>query len=341
MDPDFVDQVRSYVPEEVLFLHAGRNLGAMIELKDGTLLSVSPAGRSISADGGVTWTEQEPVYDVKGRKLDGWLGHLLRLKSGGIGGFAGDSDPFGGESDPTKRYGMSPWFSRSDDEGKTWSGPVRVSEPYNSANMHGAAALTSTGRIVVSVMDFIGQHLRTESSRAPFRDQLALVGHHGHESGMCYCWTYYSDDEGETWRPNEAKGVHATGGELFVTLDYSAGGHYSCEEPDVAEVSPEHLLMIHRTPLGRLFQSWSSDDGATWSQPEPTTLASSRAPAALKRIPGTDDLLIIWNQSSADEIERGTQRHRLSSAISKDGGETWQRGRNVFIGLPTSWFYER
>ena len=330
MDPDFVDQVRSYVPEEVLFLHAGRNLGAMIELTDGTLLSVSPAGRSISADGGVTWTEQEPVYDVKGRKLDGWLGHLLRLKSGGIGGFAGDSDPFGGESDPTKRYGMSPWFSRSDDEGKTWSGPVRVSEPYNSANMHGAAALTSTGRIVVSVMDFIGQHLRTESSRAPFRDQLALVGHHGHENAMSYCWAYYSDDEGETWRPNEAKGVWASGGELFVTLDYSAGGHYSCEEPDVAEVSPEHLLMIHRTPLGRLFQSWSSDDGATWSQPEPTTLASSRAPAALKRIPGTDDLLIIWNQSSADEIERGMQRHRLSSAVSKDGGETWQRGRNVF-----------
>ena len=130
--------------------------------------------------------------------------------------------------------------------------------------------------------------------------------------------------------PNDEKGIWATGAELFVTLDTSAGGHFTCEEPDVVEVSPEHLLMIHRTSLGRLFQSWSSDNGGTWSQPEPTTLASSRAPAAIARIPGTGDLLIIWNQSSADEIENGLQRHRLSSAVSKDGGETWQRGRNVF-----------
>ena len=323
MDQEFVKQVRSYVPEDVLFLHVGRNLGGMIELKDGTLLSVSTAGRSTSPDGGVTWTEREPVHDIEGRQLKGSFAHLVRLESGGIGGFSG-------ESDDTKRYGMSPSFSRSDDDGKTWSKAVRVSEPYNNAVMHGGPAVTSTGRIVVPVYDFIGQHVRSESSRAPFRDQLALVGHHGHENAICYCWAYYSDDEGETWYANEAKGVWATGGELFVTLDSSAGGHYSCEEPDVAEVSPEHLLMIHRTPLGRLFQSWSSDNGASWSQPEPTTLASSRAPAALGRIPGTNDLLIIWNQSSGDEIESGLQRNRLSSAVSKDGGETWQRGRNVF-----------
>ena len=336
MDQEFVKQIRSYIPEDVLFLHIGLNLGGMIELKDGTLLSVAGAGRSISRDGGETWTEREPIYDVEGRQLEGGLVslfpphtgwqfkgiRLLRLKSGGIGGF-------GGGSDQTKPYGTTPWFTRSDDEGKTWSKPVRVAEPYNNGIMHGAAALTSTGRIVASVYDSIGQRHRRRSE-APFRDQLVKVGHHGYEDAMCYCWAQYSDDEGETWHPNEAKGVWATGGELFVTLDGSAGGHYSCEEPDVVEVSPEHLLMILRTSLGRLFQSWSSDDGGTWSQPEATTLASSRSPAALARFPGTNDLLIIWNQSSADEIESGMQRHRLSSAVSKDGGETWQRGRNVF-----------
>jgi hypothetical protein len=337
MDQEFVKQVRSYVPEDALFLHVGRNLGGMIELKDGTLMSLSAAGRSISPDGGVTWTEPEPICGEEGRPLEeglvslfpprtGWQFtgiRLLRLKSGGIGGFAG-------ESNQAKPYGNSPWFTRSDDEGKTWSKPVRMAEPYNNAVMHGAAALTSTGRIVAPVYDFIGQHLRRERGRAPFRDQFAFVGHHGHENAMCYCWAYYSDDEGQTWRPNDEKGIWATGAELFVTLDTSAGGHFTCEEPDVVEVSPEHLLMIHRTSLGRLFQSWSSDNGGTWSQPEPTTLASSRSPAAIARIPGTGDLLIIWNQSSADEIENGLQRHRLSSAVSKDGGETWQRGRNVF-----------
>ena len=337
MEQEFVDQVRSYLPEDVLFLHVGRNLGGMIELKDGTLMSLSGAGRAISPDGGVTWTEPEPICDEEGRQLEeglvslfpphtGWQFtgiRLLRLKSGGIGGF-------GGESNNAKPFGLSPWFTRSDDEGKTWSKPVRIAQPHNNAVMHGAAVVTSTGRIVAPVYDFIGHHLRREPSRAPFRDQFALVGHHGHENAMSFCWSYHSDDEGRTWHPNDAKGVWATGGDLFVTLDTSAGGHYTCEEPDLVEVSPEHLLMIHRTPLGRLYQSWSGDNGGTWSQPEPTTLASSRSPAAIARIPGTNDLLIIWNQSSADEIESGLQRHRLSSAVSRDGGETWQRGRNVF-----------
>ena len=133
-----------------------------------------------------------------------------------------------------------------------------------------------------------------------------------------------------TWHVSEGKGVHGGGGELFITLDYGAGGAHSCEEPVVTDVSPGHLLMFHRTGLGRFYQSWSADDGANWTQPEPTSLATAQAPAALRHIPGTDDLLLIWNQSSADEIWRGRQRHRLSSAISRDGGATWQHGRNVF-----------
>ena len=88
--------------------------------------------------------------------------------------------------------------------------------------------------------------------------------------------------------------------------------------------------MILRTPLGRFYQSWSADDGTSWSRPEPTALASALAPAALGRIPDSDDLLIIWNQASPDEIQRGMQRHRLSSAVSKDGGATWRHTGNVF-----------
>jgi hypothetical protein len=59
-------------------------------------------------------------------------------------------------------------------------------------------------------------------------------------------------------------------------------------------------------------------------------LAASQAPASLGKIPGTGYLLVLWNQSSPEEIERGLQRHRISSAISKDGGITWIHGRNIY-----------
>ena len=319
---DFVSQVRASVPKESLFLHVGRDLGSMIELKDGSLLRVSPAGRLTSPDGGKTWTAPEPVYDVEGRPIQGGFWNLLRLKSGAMGGF------YGGRGNERTKYGMRPWFGRSEDEGKTWK-PIRVGEPYNNSVMHNGGIVTSRGRIVAAVYTLVGKVLR-EKGRALYGDQLVVVGAHGYEHFFTYCWVYYSDDEGETWQTNKGKGVWGAGGELFGTLDYSAGGHYRCNEPTVAEASPDHLLMFLRTPLGRLYQSWSKDDGTTWTRPEPTALASALAPAALERIPGSNDLLVIWNQASADEIERGMQRYRLSSAISKDGGATWTRGRNIF-----------
>ena len=323
LNPQFLDQVRSCIPDETRFLHIGSipHGAGMLESSDGKLLRISSRSRSTSTDGGVTWSTPEPVTDLEGNPIVRGISHLLRLKSGEIGGLYD-------KSEGDKQYGLSPWFVKSDDEGKTWSQPVQVGEPYNNAVMHGAT-VTSTGRIVVSVYKLLGKTV-WEKGRALFGDDIALVGHHGYEHFFTYCWAYYSDDEGKTWKANKGTGVWGAGAELFVTLDYSAGGHYRCNEPVVAEVSPNHLLMVLRTPLGRFYQSWSADNGTSWSRPEPTALASALAPAALGRIPGSHDLLIIWNQASGDEIQRGMQRHRLSSAVSRDAGATWRHTGNVF-----------
>jgi hypothetical protein len=46
-------------------------------------------------------------------------------------------------------------------------------------------------------------------------------------------------------------------------------------------------------------------------------------------LPKTGDLLIVWNQISREEIRRGYRRGRLSSAISTDGGHSWQKFKTL------------
>ncbi len=336
MAADFEERIRECVPSEAVYVNveASRGPRSMLELGDGSLLGVRGAGRSVSGDGGRTWTEPAPLVQADGSEMGGALRHLTRLKSGRIGAFW--SAP-GRESESRgQQYQQTEWFRLSEDEGRTWSEPFRMSEPYNNAVIHNEAAVTGSGRVVAAAYTLVGKTLRGGSlgigptTRALFGEQVARVGAHGYEHFFTYCWAYYSDDEGRTWSANEGKGKWGAGGELFVTLDFSAGGHWRCNEPAIAEVSPDHLLMLMRTPLGRFYQSWSADNGATWSHPEPSSLATALAPAAMTRIPGTGHLLVVWNQASPDEIEKGLQRHRLSAAVSKDGGATWLRSGNVF-----------
>ena len=88
-------------------------------------------------------------------------------------------------------------------------------------------------------------------------------------------------------------------------------------EPTVEEVAPGHLLMFMRTELGRLFQSWSADDGETWTAPQPTLLAAPNAPAQLRRIPVTGDLVVVWSQASEEDVERGVGHTNAPTSMQK------------------------
>jgi len=59
----------------------------------------------------------------------------------------------------------------------------------------------------------------------------------------------------------------------------------------------------------------------------------------------TGELLLIWNQTARGEILKGLHRARLSCAVSKDEGNTWENFRNleslddetVIAPLPPDW----
>ncbi len=135
------------------------------------------------------------------------------------------------------------------------------------------------------------------------------------EGGDSYC--YLSDDDGETWR--ESQRVQPETGSW---------------EPACIELKDGRVLMLMRTQLGGQYQSTSEDGGETWSVPEPTDLKGSAAPVSISRVPGTGDLLAIWNHNPG-----GSKRNPLTAALSGNEGETWEHFRNIEDAPEDAWAY--
>lgn len=126
------------------------------------------------------------------------------------------------------------------------------------------------------------------------------------------CWL--SDDGGETWR----------GGKDAVDLPKRGA-----MEPEVIELRDGRVLMILRTQLGKIATSVSSDGGDTWSEPGTLSVKAPEAPAVLRRIPSTGDLLLIWNNTYVEGAGHGGKRTPLTAAVSSDEGVTWKHVRNI------------
>ena len=144
-----------------------------------------------------------------------------------------------------------------------------------------------------------------------------------YEGGFCYC--VISDDDGETWR--DSQHIKPAGGESY--------------EDACIELKDGRVLMLMRTELGGQFKSISTDGGETWGNPVLTQLTGSAAPVSISRIPKTGDLLAIWNHNpDAKKSFFGLKnRSPLTSAISKDEGETWIGFHNLEDASDDAWAY--
>lgn len=129
---------------------------------------------------------------------------------------------------------------------------------------------------------------------------------------------YYSDDQGHHWNMGPA------------TLALPLRG---AMEPSVAELEGGHLLVSMRTELGSVFLSRSNDNGETWSLPQTSGLKAPESCTCLRRIPGTRNLVLFWNDSLYNpKHHHFGERTPLSAALSEDGGETWRRLGNIATG---------
>jgi len=93
-------------------------------------------------------------------------------------------------------------------------------------------------------------------------------------------------------------------------------------DPHIIQLKDGTILMTIRNQLGRIYQAISTDQGSTWTHVDSTDIQTADSPIALRRVPETEDLLMIWNNSR--EIRRP-----LSSAISKNEGEDWTHFKDI------------
>ncbi|MBI5394351.1 MAG: exo-alpha-sialidase [Verrucomicrobia bacterium] len=205
-----------------------------------------------------------------------------------------------------------PYISISTDEGETWSKPALVvrAPGYFVLNNDRVIQL-STGRLVVPVAFHRSRDSDPKSSKS--------------FDGRGIAFWYLSDDEGQTW--SEAATWWA------APLPGGAG----LQEPGAVELADGRLFSWARTTFGTQYGFTSANAGKTWSAPEPTPLKSPCSPASIKRLPGSADLLAVYNDHTGDFPFVKNKRTPLVAGISSDGGKTWPI-RKLLEDDPTGWY---
>ena len=323
MAPSF----EAIIPRDLVALSP--SCGSITVLEDDRLMWVwahgtadpQPVMANYSSDGGRTWTPPVPLQRDDGEILQGVIApSLIRLPSGALG-MALKSEV--NQTPPWDHRLTVETFHVSRDEGETWSQQSLIHPPGVHASREGpmvdSLVRLRDGRIVISYHKVLGPTPKAAKPDliTPFGEALGA----GFVYDMYFSFVYYSDDEGHTWNRSR--------NEVHATVDGGYGGIFPLGEPQVAELPDGRLILMGWSTVGRMFRAYSEDRGESWQEAEPTELAVRRGPFALKRLPHTDDLLLIWPQLSRFEAMLGLYRHRLTCAISRDGGVTWQNHKNL------------
>lgn len=286
---------------------------SIVELKDGRLFMawMQHTGRKghgddhapgdvacmISADQGFTWTDKRILVQNNPGDVNIHFPSLLRLRNGRIFFYY------------QRRHKLAPGTPQhstafvcfSDDECRTFSEP-REHDVIRQNNISGDEPVQlSTGRILLPILRLDGE--------------WCGVGPDGRQLDTCFSSVAISDDDGRSWRRADN----------WVGLPLRGA-----MEPRIAELSDGRLLMTLRTQLGAVFASHSSDQGQTWSHPQTTGLRAPESMPSLKNIPGSKDLVIVWNHGLYDPgFDHFGKRTPLTVAISRDDGRTWERFKDI------------
>jgi hypothetical protein len=142
-----------------------------------------------------------------------------------------------------------------------------------------------------------------------------MVAHPGRLLSVCVV----SRDGGISWRLSE-----------FIDIG-GAGNHDGALEPTIIELRDGRVWMLIRTSHGRFFQSFSEDEGLSWSEAVKSSIRSPSAPGHLERL-ASGRIALAWNNTVDFDVDEppahkfmggGPWRRALHLALSEDEGRTW------------------
>ncbi len=290
--------------------------GSFIELANGDIMFVYSRFREgagdhaaadlaarFSPDRGRSWSREDHILIPNEAGANIMSASLLRMQDGRIALFYIQKNSL---------VDCRPVMRCSSDEAQSWSEPVKIvsdtERGYYVVNNDRVIQLES-GRLLVPAAD----HGSMESSQD-----------HSHFADIV---CYFSDDGGESWSRGR-----------IAPVTEPADGHRVClQEPGVVELKNGRILIFCRTKEGVQYSAHSEDGGETWSALAPSNMSSPCSPASIKRIPDTQDLLLIWNDHSNIAPELSGKRTPLVAAISRDERMNWQN-KHVLADDPDGWY---
>lgn len=136
---------------------------------------------------------------------------------------------------------------------------------------------------------------------------------------------------GTCWLASIIQGAGLCADEQPVSiLAARIGGHI---HPSICRTKNGTLVAVYKGE-NVLMRACSSDDGESWSNPEPITTSAKR-PEVIRKVqkfevyPGTADtlpddrILVTWNYIADDKANDGYYERALLYTISSDQGQTW------------------
>lgn len=303
------------IGREVLFIGTSENNprngeGAFIRLNNGSIMFAytefigddweddanARIVSIVSYDDGETWSDKRVLFTKPEGCKNIMSLSFLRMLNGDIGAFYIIKNP-----DGTDQIVLT----RSADEGINWCDPVNCLDCLDVPDYYvinnDRVFRSKNGRIIL-----------------PLARHTVLTEHKEFMPGVV-CFVI-SDDDGKTWYKSET--------ELECPFPNNPDGY---EEPGICEFDDGKLRCYIRTSLGFQFETFSDDNGNTWSFPEPNIFFSSAC--SPMRIKDCGDLTVaVFNPLPEHILREDTEpwgRTPYVLAVSYDKGKTFKK-ENLF-----------